>query len=165
MKAIKKITKKEVPVVAIDEQGLRSHVSEVVRQRVEGTLNGLLDAAADALCQAKRFERKAQRASTRGGHYARDMQTKAGKVQLKILKLRHLPFETAIIERYLRRESRLKEALVEMYLAGVSARRVEDIPKALWGSRVSSSTISVIMLQYRLRRTAPQAYSTRELMS
>ena len=53
-----------------------------------------------------------------------------------------MPFETAIIERYRRRESSVKEALVEMYLAGVSVRRVEDITEALWGSRVSPSTIS-----------------------
>ena len=53
-------------------------------------------------------------------------------------KLRSLPFETAIIERYRRRESSVEEALVEMYLAGVSVRRVEDITEALWGTRVSS---------------------------
>jgi transposase-like protein len=57
-------------------------------------------------------------------------------------KLRRLPFETAIIERYRRREASVEEALVEMYLAGVSVRRVEDITEALWGTRVSSSTVS-----------------------
>jgi putative transposase len=57
-------------------------------------------------------------------------------------KLRKLPFETAIIERYQRREISVEEALVEMYLAGVSVRRVEDITQALWGTRVSPSTVS-----------------------
>lgn len=57
-------------------------------------------------------------------------------------KLRHLPFETAIIERYKRRESSIEEALIEMYLAGVSVRRVEDITEVLWGTRVSPGTIS-----------------------
>lgn len=142
MDAIKELGKKKVPVVAVDEQELRAHVSEVVRQSVEETLNGLLEAEADALCQAKRYERNAQRASTRAGHYERDLQTKAGTVQLNVPKLRHIPFETAIIERYRRRESSVEEALVEMYLAGVSVRRVEDITEALWGSRVSPSTIS-----------------------
>ena len=79
---------------------------------------------------------------TRAGHYERNLQTKAGTVQLKVPKLRHMPFETAIIERYRRRESSVEEALVEMYLAGVSVRRVEDITEVLWGSRVSPSTIS-----------------------
>jgi transposase-like protein len=142
MKGIKELEKKKVPVIAVDEQELRSHVSEVVRQSVEETLNGLLDAEAEALCQAKRYERNAQRASTRAGYYGRSLQTTAGTVQLNVPKLRHIPFDTAIIERYRRRESSVEEALVEMYLAGVSVRRVEDITEALWGSRVSPSTIS-----------------------
>ena len=57
-------------------------------------------------------------------------------------KLRTLTFETAIIQRYQKREISVEEALVEMYLAGVSVRRVEDITEALWGSRVSAGTIS-----------------------
>ena len=142
MEAIRTNNKKKVPEIAVDEEELRTHVSEVVRQSVEETLNGLLDAEADTLCQARRYERNAERASTRAGHYERNLQTKAGTVQLKVPKLRHMPFETAIIERYRRRESSVEEALVEMYLAGVSVRRVEDITEALWGSRVSPSTIS-----------------------
>ena len=54
-------------------------------------------------------------------------------------KLRKLPFETAIIEGYKRRESSVEGALIEMYLAGVSVRRVEDITEALWGTKVSAS--------------------------
>ena len=61
---------------------------------------------------------------------------------LRVPKLRRLPFETASIERYQRREASIEESLVEMYLAGVSVRRVEDITEALWGTRVSSSTVS-----------------------
>jgi len=63
-------------------------------------------------------------------------------VKLKVPKLRKLPFETAIIERYRRRECSIEEALIEMYLAGVSVRRIEDITEALWGTKVSPSTIS-----------------------
>jgi putative transposase len=69
----------------------------------------------------------------RAGHYERKLQTKAGEVRLKVPKLRAQTFETAIIERYRRRESSVEEALIEMYLAGVSVRRVEDITEALWG--------------------------------
>ena len=57
-------------------------------------------------------------------------------------RLRTLPFETQIIERYRRKESSVEEALVEMYLAGVSVRRVESITEALWGAKVSHSTVS-----------------------
>ena|SRR5699024_4576989 len=57
-------------------------------------------------------------------------------------KLRKQPFETAIIERYRRRECSVEEAMIEMYLAGVSVRRVEDITEALWGTKVSPATVS-----------------------
>jgi transposase-like protein len=58
---------------------------------------------------------------------------------LNVPKLRRVPFETAIIERYRRREESVEEALIEMYLAGVSVRRVTQ---ALWGTRVSSGLVS-----------------------
>ena len=114
----------------------------MVRGTVERTLNELLDAEAERLCQAGRYERTEARRDTRAGHYTRKLDTKAGQVKLKVPKLRKLTFETAIIERYRRRESSVEEALVEMYLAGISVRRVEDITEALWGTRVSPSTVS-----------------------
>ena len=101
-----------------------------------------MDAEADHLCGAKRYEQSAARVDARAGHYERQLHTKAGEVTLKVPKLRSLPFESAIIERYKRREISVEEALVEMYLAGVSVRRVEDITQALWGTRVSPSTVS-----------------------
>ena len=68
-------------------------------------------------------------------------------MKLKVPRLRSLPFETQIIERYRRRASSVEEALMEMYLAGVSVRRVEDITEALWGTRVSPSTVSELNQQ------------------
>ena len=126
----------------IDEGKLRGHVDEVVRSSVEQTLNGLLDAEAEQICKAQRYERSAERVDSRAGHYERKLETKSGEVTLRVPKLRRMPFETAIIERYRRREASVEESLVEMYLAGVSVRRVEDITEALWGTRVSSSTVS-----------------------
>lgn len=129
-------------VIRVDEEKIKSHLGELVRNSVEETLNEMLQAEADELCQAKRYERAAGRKDTRAGSYKRKLHTKAGEVELQVPKLRTLPFETAIIERYRRRESSVEEALIEMYLAGVSVRRVEDITEALWGSRVSPSTVS-----------------------
>lgn len=129
-------------VIKIDEDEVRKHLSELVRGTVEETLNSMLDQEADILCGAKRYERSPDRLDTRAGSYKRSLHTKAGEVELKVPKLRSLPFETQIIERYRRRESSVEEALVEMYLAGVSVRRVEDITEALWGTRVSASTVS-----------------------
>ena len=129
-------------VITIDDERIRNHLDRVVRGSVEETLNALLEAEADRLCNAQRYERTDVRRDTRAGHYERKLQTKAGEVRLKVPKLRAQTFETAIIERYRRRESSVEEALIEMYLAGVSVRRVEDITEALWGTRVSPSTVS-----------------------
>lgn len=126
----------------VDSGLVERHLDELVRDSVESTLNSLLNAEADELCGARRYERSVERVDTRAGSYTRKLTTKAGEVSLKIPRLRHLPFETQIIERYRRRESSVEESLVEMYLAGVSLRRVEDITEALWGARVSSSTVS-----------------------
>jgi len=128
--------------IKIDEAEIKNHLSEMVRDTVEVTLNNLLDAEAQALCQAQRYERTEQRKDSRAGYYERGLETTAGKVNLKVPKLRQSRFETAIIERYQRRESSVEEALIEMYLAGVSVRRVEDITQALWGTRVSPATVS-----------------------
>jgi len=129
-------------VVSINEEEIHRHLSEMVRENVEETLNAVLEAEADRLCRAGRYERSPERVDTRAGHYRRKLHTKAGEVTLQMPKLRKLPFETQIIERYRRRESSVEEALVEMYLAGVSVRRVEDITEALWGTRVKPSTVS-----------------------
>jgi putative transposase len=139
---MKKDTPKLNNVIEIDEARIRDHLGELVRGSVEETLNALLDAEADQLCNAGRYERTEARRDTRAGTYERKLQTKAGEVQLKVPKLRQRTFETAIIERYRRREASVEEALIEMYLAGVSVRRVEDITEALWGTKVSPSTIS-----------------------
>jgi putative transposase len=126
----------------VDDRQVQAHLDQVVRQTVEQTLNALLDAEADALCGGKRYERSPDRVDTRAGSYDRTLHTTAGEVTLKVPRLRSLPFDTQIIERYRRRQSSVEEALVEMYLAGVSTRRVEDITEALWGTRVSASTVS-----------------------
>jgi transposase-like protein len=138
-------------LVTINEGELRAHLDQIVTGAVEETLNQLLDAEAEALCQARRYERTATRQDTRAGHYARKLQTRAGEVTLKVPKLRQLTFETAIIERYQRREASVEEALIEMYLAGVSVRRVEDITEALWGTKVSASTVSDLNQKLYLR--------------
>lgn len=129
-------------IIQLNEEAMKVELGEMVRQSVEDTLNALLDEEADRLTNASRYERTDRRVDTRAGSYRRKLLTKAGEVELKVPRLRTIPFETAIIERYRRRESSVEEALVEMYLAGVSVRRVEDITEALWGSRVSAGTVS-----------------------
>lgn len=134
--------KDDKKIVSINEGLVRDELDNMVRSTVEQTLNDMLDAEAEQLCNAQKYERSDQRKDSRAGYYERGFETKAGKVKLKMPKLRNSTFETAIIERYKRREASVEEALIEMYLAGVSVRRVEDITEALWGTRVSSGTVS-----------------------
>lgn len=129
-------------IIQLNEEVVKSELKELVKKSVEETLNELLDKEADELTGAGRYERAETRQGYRSGHYSRKLTTTAGEVKLNVPKLKGVQFETAIIERYRRRESSVEEALIEMYLAGVSVRRVEDISEALWGSRVSASTIS-----------------------
>src|SRR3981081_4702905 len=111
-------------VIQIDEARIRDHLGEMVRGTVEETLNAMLDAEADRLCGAGRYERNGARQDTRAGSYDRTLQTSAGEVNLKVPKLRRQTFETAIIERYRRRESSVEEALIEH---GVEPQQLADL--------------------------------------
>ncbi|MGN0075379.1 MAG: IS256 family transposase [Parafannyhessea sp.] len=130
------------PIVTFDEQAIRSDLKELVRQTVEDTLNGLLEEEADDLVGAERYERTAGREAYRAGHYDRKLVTTSGEVTVRMPKLKGMRFTTAIIERYRRRETSVEEAMIEMYLAGVSTRRIEDVSEALWGASVSATTVS-----------------------
>ena len=129
-------------IVQLNEEVIKGEIKELVRGSVEETLNELLEQEAEKLTQAARYERNEARKGYRSGHYDRNLTTTSGDVTLHVPRLKGVSFETAIIERYRRRESSVEEALIEMYLAGVSVRRVEDITEALWGTKVSPSTIS-----------------------
>ena len=129
-------------IVQLNEEIIKGQLKELVRGSVEETLNELLEKEAESLTQAARYERSEARQGYRSGHYDRNLTTTSGDVTLHMPRLKGVSFETAIIERYRRRESSVEEALIEMYLAGVPVRRVEDITEALWGSKVSPATIS-----------------------
>ena len=129
-------------IVQLNEQVIKTELKELVRQSLQEVLNSLLDAEADQLTNAQKYERTEGRQDTRAGHYTRKLLTGAGEVELEVPKLRTLTFESAIIERYRRRESSVEEALVEMYLAGVSTRRIEDITELLWDAKLSAGTVS-----------------------
>ena len=125
-------------IVQLNEELIKGQIKELVRGSVEEAHNELLEAEAEKLTQAARYERNEQRQGYRSGHYSLNITTTSRGVTLKVPKLKEISFETAIIERYRRRESSVEEALIEMYLAGVSVRRVEDITEALWGSHAAA---------------------------
>lgn len=130
------------PIVTFDEQAVRDELKEPVRRTVEDTLNALLEEEADDLVKADRYERTAEREAYRAGRYERGLTTTSGRVTLKMPKLKGMRFATAIIERYKRRETSVEEAMIEMYLAGISTRRIEDVSEILRGASVSAATVS-----------------------
>ena len=129
-------------IVSFDEPKLQEYLGELVRKTVEDALNALLDAEADQIANAGRYERTDERQAYRSGHYRRGLTTTCGEVELNVPKLRGATFASKVVERYRRRESSVEEAMMEMYLAGVSTRRIQDVSEILWGSSVSPATVS-----------------------
>ena len=129
-------------ILQVDENMLETRLDRLVSEKVEQLLNAMLDAEADEITGAARYERTGDRKAYRVGHYERDLTVKAGTVTLKVPKLKDALFESAVIERYRRREQSVEEALIDMYLAGVSTRQVDDISRLLWGERMPSQTLS-----------------------
>ena len=107
-------------IVQLNEEVITGQIKELVRGSVEETLNELLEKEAESLTQAARQ-------GYRYGHYNHNLTTTSGDVTLHVPRFKGVPFETAIIERYRRRESSVEEALIEMYLAG----GFKDLPSAL----------------------------------
>ena len=129
-------------IITINQENIQIELKELVTKCVADTLNAFLDAEAERLVNAERYARSGERKGYRSGHYTRKFMTTSGEVELHVPKLKQLTFQTAIIERYKRRESSVEEALIEMYLAGVSVRRIEDVSQLLWDGKVSPGTIS-----------------------
>ena len=129
-------------ILQVDENMLETRLDRLVSEKVEQLLNAMLDAEADEITGAARYERTGDRKAYRAGHYERDLTVKAGTVTLRVPKLKGALFESAVIERYRRREQSVEEALIDMYLAGVLTRQVDDISRLLWGERMPSQTLS-----------------------
>lgn len=130
------------PIVSFDEEAVKSELRELVRKTIEETINAMLDEEADQLVGAGPYERTDERAAYRAGHYERGFTTTSGQVTLKMPKLKGMRFATAVIERCKRRETSVEEVIIEMYPAGVSTRRIEDVGEIPWGAGVSAGTVS-----------------------
>ena len=92
-------------IVQLNEEIIKGQLKELVRGSVEETLNKLLEKEAESLTQAARYERSEARQGYRSGHYDHNLTTTSGNVTLHMPRLKGVSFETAIIERYRRRES------------------------------------------------------------
>ena len=128
----KKLEWKEV--LAGQEDFLRPLIREVIQQ--------VLEAEMDEALGAEKGERTPNRQGYRSGHYGRTLVTRVGKLELRVPQDRQGRFRTEIFERYQRSEKALVGALTEMYVQGVSTRKVKAVTEELCGHEFSASTIS-----------------------
>ena len=115
---------------------LKPLVQEVVQQ--------VLEAEMEETLHAGKSERTTERRGYRSGYYARTLITRVGKLELRVPQDRQGRFRTEVFERYQRSEKALVGALAEMYVQGVSTRKVKAITEELCGHEFSASTISRI---------------------
>jgi putative transposase len=128
-----------------DLKKLLAEDRDLLKTIVEETLQQVLEAEMDEALQASKGERTAGRLGYRAGHYNRMLVTRVGHIELRVPQDRQGRFRTEVFERYQRSEKALVAAMLEMYVQGVSTRKVKTITEELCGHEFSSSTISRIV--------------------
>ena len=109
---------------------------------MEAALNRFLDAEISEHLQAGPYERSEGRAGYRNGYRPRQLKTRVGTLTLAVPMDREGTFKSELFERYQRSEKALVGTLMEMYLEGVSTRKVKDVTEVLCGTSFSKSTVS-----------------------
>ena len=125
--------------VAEGDDGMRALVERVVQQVLEAEMASFL--AADS------YERTSERRGYRNGYKPRLLKTRVGELELLVPKDRDGQFQTELFERYQRSEKALVLAIVQMYIDGVSTRKVRDITEALCGLEIGKSQVSALSLK------------------
>ena len=115
---------------------------DLLKSLIQEALQEVLEAEMDETLQAGKGERTPNRLGYRSGHYSRTLITRVGKIELRVPQDRQGRFRTEVFERYQRSEKALVTALMEMYLQGVSTRKVKAVTEELCGHEFSSATIS-----------------------
>jgi putative transposase len=131
--------KEALTKVVKEENFLRPLVEKIVQQ--------ILEAEMDETLGAEKSERTANRLGYRSGYYGRTLVTRVGKLELRVPQDRQGRFRTEVFERYQRSEKALVGALAEMYVQGVSTRKVKEVTEQLCGHEFSASTVSRINQQ------------------
>ena len=134
--------KSTVELAEVKEQLLQD--DDFLKPLVAKALQDILEGEMDDALQAGRYERCGERLGYRSGHYQRTLVTRVGKLELRVPQDRQGRFSTELFNRYQRSEKALVSALAEMYIHGVSTRKVRKITEELIGHSVSASTVSRI---------------------
>jgi putative transposase len=118
---------------------------DLLKTIIEQTVQRVLEAEMDEALQAGKSERNENRLGYRSGYYGRMLVTRVGKIELRVPQDRQGRFRTEVFERYQRSEKALVAAMLEMYVQGVSTRKVKNITEELCGHEFSSSTVSRVV--------------------
>jgi putative transposase len=118
---------------------------EGLKELFRGVLQEVLEAEMTEAVGAEKGERTEGRLSYRSGYYTRGLVTRLGKIELRVPQDRQGRFSTELFERYQRSDKALLAALAEMYVQGVSMRKVKAITEELVGHSFSASSISAIV--------------------
>ena len=129
---------------SIDLKALVAKDRDLMKALMKEALQEVLEAEMTELLGAGPHEREASRQGYRAGHYERGLVTRIGKLELRVPRDRNGQFQTALFERYQRSEKAFVAALAEMYVQGVSTRKVKAITEELCGHSFSASSISGI---------------------
>lgn len=124
---------------------LLSEDQDLLKMLVERTVQQVLEAEMDEALQAGKGERTGERLGYRSGYYSRTLITRVGKIELRVPQDRQGRFRTEVFERYQRSEKALVMAMMEMYIQGVSTRKVKTVTEELCGHEFSSATVSRIV--------------------
>ena len=132
-------------ITAEDLKQMLAEDGDLLKTIVEQTVQQVLEAEMDEALQAGKSERSEQRMGYRSGYYSRTLITRVGKIELRVPQDRQGRFRTEVFERYQRSEKALVAAMLEMYVQGVSTRKVKSITEELCGHEFSSSSVSRIV--------------------
>lgn len=138
------MTTKEVNPSIVAVKALMTQEPDALREIVRSVMQAMLEAEMDEALGAGKSERSDTRLGYRSGHYTRTLVTRVGKLELRVPQDRAGHFSTELFERYQRSEQALVATLAEMYVQGVSTRKVKAITEELCGHAFSASTISAI---------------------
>src|SRR5205823_8033778 len=138
------MTKRQAKSGTIDVKALLAADEEFLRVLVRTALQEVLEAEMVEALGAEKSERTAGRQGYRSGYYTRGLITRVGKLELRVPQDRAGRFSTEVFERYQRSEKALVSCLAEMYVQGVSTRKVKTITEELCGHSFSASSISRI---------------------
>ena len=136
------MTRKQNNAKELDWKALLAEQGDFLRPLAQAILQQVMEAEMNEAVAAGKGERTANRVGYRSGYYSRTLITRVGKLELRVPQDRDGRFRTEVFERYQRSEKALVWALSEMYVQGVSTRKVKAITEELCGHEVSAATIS-----------------------